>query len=622
MIQKKYFDFKSSLNENVQQAKVYLKNLALKKKKEASNETDQPVGLSAEEVRAAETNPNFIKIKDMCRENPGYTYLFTKIFYEEYKEDTDRFEDLQNLYNEIKGLGNLVRELPMPIDRYAAIKPTEEDQRPISERIQDDIEKIKLEKSYKKFYNELLNHQRKWVDEAPKQTKERLRDIGIAFGEMGKDDNGKVDTELQKSLHRVFYSKLKDFKKLDDLVDYALNYVKSVNNNQFSKFIKKIDEVNTKFGAQNGASVIYDKDGYLVIEVKTYIANRELNGHTSHCIARSQSYWDNYLEDYNKQYYVYNFNLDPTDTKSVIGMTIRPNGEIRAAHDKVDSNVLSTFKSKMKEWNIPFEVFAPMTREEQEIKRKRIEASRKIVEQNITVEDAVRYLENGADPNAKNGLPLRNAVKANNKDLVKLLLSKGAQPNITESNSTDTAISQAEDLEMVQILVKAGASLNSSIFRKLATDYEAVKYLLEAGLDPNFDRGYPFRKASQNGQVDIMKLLLEFADNIPDDKMSVREKQLLLINERRRMSMKWAADGGKIESILFILDTLKKLEDDNMMKDPEAFVLSLIDYISSSLSLEENKKPILVADIKDWLKRNFGPTKESRRFTSFNNFRY
>jgi ankyrin repeat protein len=622
MIQKKYFDFKDSLNENVQQAKVYLKNLALKKKKEASGETDQPVGLSADEVRAAETNPNFIKIKDMCRENPGYTYLFTKIFYEEYKEDTDRFEDLQNLYNEIKGLGNLVKELPMPIDRYAAIKPTDEDQRPISERIQDDIEKIKLEKSYKKFYNELLNHQRKWVDEAPKQTKERLRDIGVAFGEMGKDDNGKVDPELQKSLHRVFYSKLKDFKKLDDLVDYALNYVKSVNNNQFSKFIKKIDEVNTKFGPQNGAGVIYDKDGYLVIEVKTYIANRELNGHTSHCIARSQSYWDNYLEDYNKQYYVYNFNLDPTDTKSVIGMTIRPNGDIRAAHDKVDSNVLSTFKSKMKEWNIPFEVFAPMTREEQEIKRKRIEASKKIIEQNLTVEDAVRYLENGADPNAKNGLPLRNAVKANNKDLVKLLLSKGAQPNITESNSTDTAISQAEDLEMVQILVKAGASLNSSIFRKLATDYDAVKYLLEAGLDPNFDRGYPFRKASQNGQVDIMKLLLEYADNIPDEKMSIREKQLLLINERRRMSMKWAADGGKIDSILFILDTLKNLEDESMMKDPEAYTLSLIDYISSSLGLEENKKPILIADIKDWLKRNFGTVKESKRFTSFSDFKY
>lgn len=622
MIQKKYFDFKDSLNENVQQAKVYLKNLALKKKKEAAGETDQPVGLSADEVRAAETNPNFIKIKDMCRENPGYTYLFTKIFYEEYKEDTDRFEDLQNLYNEIKGLGNLVKELPMPIDRYAAIKPTEEDQRPISERIQDDIEKIKLEKSYKKFYNELLNHQRKWVDEAPKQIKERLRDIGVAFGEMGKDDNGKVDVELQKSLHRVFYSKLKDFKKLDDLVDYALNYVKSVNNNQFSKFIKKIDEVNTKFGPQNGASVIYDKDGYLVIEVKTYIANRELNGHTSHCIARSQSYWDNYLEDYNKQYYVYNFNLDPTDTKSVIGMTIRPNGDIRAAHDKVDSNVLSTFKSKMKEWNIPFEVFAPMTREEQEIKRKRIEASRKIIETNITVEDAARYLENGADPNSRGGLPLKNAVKADNKDLVKLLLSKGAQPNITDSSSSETAISNAADLEMVKILVSAGASLNSSIFRKMATDYDAVKYLLDAGLDPNFDRGFPFRKASQSGQVDIMKLLLDYADNIPEEKMSIKEKQLFLINERRRMALKWAADAAKIEAVLFILDKLKELGDPQLTENPELYVRGFLDYVSSSEAIDVKSKEVVSNGLKQWLSTNYGPTKESKRFQSFNTFKY
>ena len=111
MLQKKYFDFKENLNENVQQAKVYLKNLALKKKKEAAGETEGPVGLSADEVRAAETNPNFVKIKDMCRENPGYTYLFTKIFFDEYKEDTEKFIDLQNLYNEIKGLGNLIKEV-------------------------------------------------------------------------------------------------------------------------------------------------------------------------------------------------------------------------------------------------------------------------------------------------------------------------------------------------------------------------------------------------------------------------------------------------------------------------------------------------------------------------------
>ena len=621
MINKKYFNFIENLNENVQQAKVYLKNLALRKKKEAAGETDQPIGLSAEEVRAAETNANFIKIKDMCRDNPGYTYLFTKIFFEEYKEDTDRFVDLQNLYNEIKGLGNLVRELPMPLDRYAAIKPTDDDQRPVSERIQDDIEKLKLEKSYKKFYNELLPHQKKWVEEASKQQKEKLKDVGIAFGEMGRDDSGKIDVELQRALQRIFYSKLKDFKKLDDVIDYAINYVKSVNNNQFSKFMKKIDEVNTKFGPQNGARISYDKDGYLVIEVNSYISNRELNGHTSHCIARSGSYWDSYLEDFNKQYYVYNFNLDPTDNNSVIGMTIKPNGELKAAHAKNDSNVLSSFKSKMKEWNIPFEVFAPMTKEEVEMKKKRIEASKKIIVADLTIELAEKCLEDGADPNAKGGLPLRNAVKADNKELVSLLLKRGALANMTDQNSSDTAISHAKDLEMVKILVSAGASLSSNVFRNVANDSEAVKYLLQAGMDPNFDRGFPFRMAAKNGDINSMELLLKYADNIPDEKMSIAEKQLIMLTERRHMSLKWAAERLHIDATIFILNKLIELGDTSI-KDVEAFTKSLVDYVQNSDAAKSEDKPAFVSAIMNWMNSKVGSKKESLRFQTFDRFKY
>jgi len=622
MINKKYFDFKDSLNENVQQAKVYLKNLALKKKKEASGETDQPVGLSAEEVRAAETNPMFIKIKDMCRDNPGYTYLFTKIFFEEYKEDEERLVDLQNLYNEIKGLGNLVKELPMPIDRYAAIKPTPEDERPISERIQDDIEKLKLEKSYKKFYNELLPQQKKWVEESNKQQKEKLRDVGVAFGEMGKDDSGKIDTELQRSLHRIFYSKLKDFKKLDDLIDYAINYVKSVNNNQFSKFMKKIDEVNTKFGPQNGAKIVYDKDGYLVIEVNSYISNRELNGHTSHCIARSGSYWDSYLEDFNKQYYVYNFNLDPTDNNSVIGMTIKPNGDLKAAHAKNDSNVLSSFKSKMREWDIPFEVFAPMSKEEVEIKKRRIEASKKIINPGLTIELAEKCLEDGADPNAKNGLPLKNAVKEDNKELVSLLLKRGAMPNMSSDGvSSDTAISHAKDLEMVKILVSAGASLSSNVFRNVANDSEAVEYLLEAGMDPNFDRGFPFRMAAKNGDIKSMELLLKYADNIPDEKLSIVQKQLIMLTERRHMSLKWAAERLHVDATIFIINKLIELGDPSL-KNVESFTTSLLDYVQNSDASSPEGKPEFMSAIKNWLNTKIGTTKESNRFKLFNAFRY
>jgi ankyrin repeat protein len=621
MINKRYFDFKESLNENVQQAKVYLKNLALKKKKEAAGETEGPVGLSADEVRAAETNPSFVKIKDMCRENPGYTYLFTKIFFDEYKEDTEKFIDLQNLYNEIKGLGNLIKELPMPLDRYAAIKPTDDDQRPISERIQDDIEKVKLNRTFKKFYDQLYGTQKEWVDKASLQQKERLKGIGLGFSEMGKDDGDQIDEKYQKSLHRVFFSKIKDYKSLDQIIDAAINYIKSVNNNQFSKFIKKIDDVNRRFGQQNGARIVYDQDGYLVIEVYSYIANRELNGHTSHCIARSGGYWDSYLEDYNKQYYVYNFNLEPTDPNSVIGMTIKPDGTLKAAHNRPDTSVQGKFKEIMKDWKIPYEIFAPMSREEMEIKKKRIEASKKIIDPNLTFEVAEKALQDGADPNSRGGLPLKNAVKANNKELVQLLLQKGAMPNITDQNSSDTAISYAEDLEMIKILVNAGASLNSSVFRKVSGDSESVRYLLEAGMDPSFDRSFPFRQAAKSGNIEAMDLLLKYADNIPEEKMSIAEKQLMMITERRNMALKWSAEHGKAESTIFILQKLFELGYKDLVGKPE-YLKSLIDYVQNTDASKPEEKQGVIDAIREWSKDKFIEAKESKRFNNFKTFKY
>ena len=71
-----YFDFKDSLNENVQQAKTFMKNRALKAKKTEMGEPKEgepPVGLSAQEVRQAENDPQFMKIKELLRDNPGYT---------------------------------------------------------------------------------------------------------------------------------------------------------------------------------------------------------------------------------------------------------------------------------------------------------------------------------------------------------------------------------------------------------------------------------------------------------------------------------------------------------------------------------------------------------------------
>jgi ankyrin repeat protein len=625
-----YFNFKDSLNENIQRAKVYLKKRALRKKESESEDTDQPVGLSADEVRVIENDPSFQEIKRICRDVPGWVYLFTKIFYEDYEGDVDRLKELEDFYKEIKSYGNLIKNLPQPLENYA--NPTTETPssgesgdvvhagRTITERIVDDLEVVKLEVLFNKFKGEFLPHQKKQVETATKQQREKLLNIAKEFSEMGKDDDGNIDLEYQYSLYRIFYSKLKDFSTLQSLIDFALNYIKSVNNNQFSKFIKKIDEVNTRFGPQNGAKLIYNNDAYLVIEVYSYVANRVLNGHTTHCIARSQSYWDNYLEGVNKQYYVYNFNLGPTEPMSVIGLTIRPDGTYADLKNKLNDSV-PNFKELMKNWKIPMDLLAPPTAEEVAEKRKRIEASKKIIQSELSFEELQECLENGADPNARGGKPLKNAIESNDKESVKLLLQKGASPNIGEG--VEAPISFASDLDMIKILVNGGATIVPNVFLKVSDDIESVRYLLEAGMDPNFSMGYAFRNAARHGNIDIMKLMLEYAKNVPEEKLSIREKEILIIKERNFLAIKTAAEYDKMDIIIFLLDRLYELKYEEM-EDPEIFTKSLIDHMTSSRTLA--RKPEIqkrsIETVKNWTKSKSDAKNESKRFKSFGYFKY
>jgi len=622
MINKRYFDFKDSLNENVQQAKVYLKNLALKKKKEDTGETDQPIGLSADEVRAAETNPNFLKIKQMCERGLGlgYTYLFTKIFFDEMGEDAGRFTELKEFHDEIKSLGNIVKDLPIQLDRYAAVKATDDDGRGPYERLTDDIEQLKLQRKTKKFVEKLLPNQKQWVEMATKQQKQKLVEVATGFLEMGLDEDDKFDPVLNKTLQRGFFSKIADYKSLQEIIDGAKATIKAASNGFLGKFLKKIAKVNADLGDINGAEIAYNKDGYLVIEVFTFVANRELNAHTSHCIVRSIGHWNTYLKDFNKQYYVYNFNIDPSSIDSVIGMTIDPSGRVTDAHKKDDERCTSTFESIVKDWNIPFEVFAPMTKEEIEIKKKRVEASKKIIVPGLTIELAEKCLEDGADVNAQIGLPLKNAVKEDNKELVSLLLKRGAMPNISSDGaSSDTAISHAKDLEMVKILVSAGASLSSNVFTNVANNFEAVKYLLEAGMNPNFDRGYPFRKVAQNGDIKSMELLLKYADDIPGEKLSIAQKQLMMISERGYLSLKWAGAAFQLDACIFIINKLFELGDPSI-KNLESFK-SLFDRIENSES-DPKTKAEFINTIKNFINDKFEGKKESNRFKMFKAFRY
>jgi hypothetical protein len=539
-----------------------MKNLYLSQKKKK----DDNATLSPEESRRAENNADFLKIKDMLRDNPGYTYTFTKFFFDEKVA----IDELKQAYDKLKEYRQSINQLSMTIDKYGDVKPTDEDPRKGFERLLDDIQKIEDSRVVKKFVERLpgdftvtnkqakdfgarVNSFRREYQNAPTVIKEKIEGIAKAFDEFGREPDGSIDEKKNKELQDLFFDKIKRYRNLQEVIIAANSYIKAANNASTSKFLQAIQKVNVKYGHMNGAEIVYDENGILILEVRSFQANKELNSNTSHCIVSSPGQWDNYVSgdtNYNKQYYIYNFNLPPSDNNSVIGITIQPGYGIRACHNKPDHGISSSIKSILKDWEKKysikedlFQLLAPMTDEEVEAKKKRVIANKEVVKSGLSLEKVKQYLEEGADPNAQQGKPLNNSVQEDNFEKTKFLLEQGAIPNI------GNAIKYAKNLDMIKLLVDYGSSISNDIFISIVNDYDAVEYVLKAGVDPNFEKGLPLRNAAKLGRTDIMELLIKYGAQI---------------EHRRYMVLKWALEWGQIEAAKLLI---KKMEESGMKVD-------------------------------------------------------
>ena len=121
------------------------------------------------------------------------------------------------------------------------------------------------------------------------------------------------------------------------------------------------------------------------------------------------------------------------------------------------------------------------------------------------------------------------SVWADSKSLIwysKSLIEVGAAPNI------GGAVKEAKNLEMIKLLVSYGATLTSAIFEKVSNDYDAIKYLIDAGMEVDFEQGLPLRNAARSGRKDIMELLIHYGAKI---------------STRRFMVVKWACECGAVD---------------------------------------------------------------------------
>jgi hypothetical protein len=542
--------------------------------------------ISDEEVRSIERDPEFIKLKEMIQANIGFLYNFVYMYYVEMTP----LNEIEAMYKDVieyKSLMDRFKTMP-EIGRKFDINfidinlPSEKDHRTNAEILADGLEKLKEYRIVKKIVDTLPRKLKQSYEEAPPLLKEQMVDIAKAFeelpeemtkdgitkkeriwknffGEMKLDSDptlpdGKPNPNFGK---KVYKSRLKRFEEMDnpirEFLKAAKEHLEASLSDGYTERLEKIEKCNDRFGIM-GSSIVLHEGGIMIVQVNSWAANNFLNSHCNHCIVNYQSYWNSYLGEYNKQYYIYNFNISSMEDLSTIGVTIKPDrtwpgsGCQSMRNNPIGSKFKQILKDWEKEYSIEtdlFQALEPMTKEEIAKRERAKVAEREIVKKGLSIEQIKQYVtEDGADINKDKAKALINAVEDDDYEKVKFCLSLGASPNLEKGSGS--AIAKAKNLDMIKLLVTYGSDITVDVFNNIMHDMDALEYCLRAGLDPNFNTSMPFRKVSKGSwkskddigesYLEAFKMLLKYGGKITDDR-------------GRNTILKWASEYARIDML-------------------------------------------------------------------------
>ncbi len=145
-------------------------------------------------------------------------------------------------------------------------------------------------------------------------------------------------------IYRTFFGdgvskgKISRFKNASDFLKSFKTDIQNCNNDFNIETIKK-EILETK-----SAKLLvcdYEK-GYIVADIWDYKASQKLGEVNNWCISYGASYWYETYMNYdsgNKMYFIWNFNVDSSNSYSHMGLCIRDGGSVKAFHDKFDNSI-------------------------------------------------------------------------------------------------------------------------------------------------------------------------------------------------------------------------------------------------------------------------------------------
>lgn len=240
----------------------------------------------------SETYPDFLKLKELLSRNLGYLGQFTKWL---IVDNTD-INELEEIYKELQKIN---------IDR-----PIESFQK--SEDLYDYLQSYDITRKTNQVINAIPSKARTLVTDKLR----KLISLNIDIAPLIKD----------------FYSKKGGkFKTSSNLYDDTYGLIENIKGDfNLESIKKKAEGLNTE--------IVLESPDLLILAVYDYKASCAI-GSKSWCISTSNSYWNNYVNEFTTQYFLFDFTKPISDKSHMIGVTVSPSGNFYAAHYADDSPV-------------------------------------------------------------------------------------------------------------------------------------------------------------------------------------------------------------------------------------------------------------------------------------------
>jgi ankyrin repeat protein len=464
-------------------------------------------------------SPEYIKLKNLLGKHQGYLGKFTEWL---FKDDIP-FEQLQSIFNELKSI-----KLDKPITDFKS-----------PEKVYDYLTSLKINTKVNQVIKALPSGTRRLVND-------KLKDLI--------SNNIKYASNIKD-----FYSKKGGrYKTLDKLYNDTESLIKNLSGGWNVKSIK-----------YNEDELVYKDDTTLILHIDSYKRSHKL-GSQHWCISTDEYMWEDYTEGFNKQYFIYDFSKSPSSKESMIGVTLKPNGDIYATHYRDDSPAnKQEVKSEYSGYLTPYS---------KDYIRSKVDMN--------NIENIIRYgfteelndkLNKGWDPSKDDNDVIQFAARYGHIEIVKILLAdKRADPS-AYNNYAILFASEYGHIEVVKQLLndkRVDPSENNNYAIRLAArngHTEIVKMLLaDKRVDPSDHNNYVIKLAAQNGHIEIVKILL--ADNrvdpSADDNFAIKfaakyshtEMVKILLADKRvdpsaddNYAIRYATDNGHTEIVKMLL---------------------------------------------------------------------